>query len=106
MSAWEPPTLEQVLRWFEGELECLHPKHQRLVSEMRISPRQIPVAMCPGESVWAVAEHEGKFLYYSDVEEGWELATLNDDGGIEDRGCSQFELGHIAWQLFGDPSRK
>ena len=70
---------------------------------MLIRPVQIPVLRYPGEAVWAVAKHEDKFLYWSDVEDGWELEALQPNGGIQNRGCNQFELHHIMYQLFGDP---
>ena len=70
---------------------------------MRVPLRAVPVAACAGEMVIVVAEHDGKILYWSDVEGGWELERPTAEGGIRCRGCSQFELGHIMWQLFGDP---
>jgi hypothetical protein len=65
--------------------------------------RTVSVDAYPGETVVVVAEHEGKILYYSDIEDGWELDAPTASGAIANRGASQFELQHIAWQLFGDP---
>ncbi len=42
--------------------------------------------------------------YWSDVEEGWDLETPDQQGAILDRGSNQFDLKHIAWQLFGPPN--
>lgn len=66
--------------------------------------RQVPIKAFPGEFVYVVAEHEGQALYWSDVEDGWNLDPLNAAGGIDDRGADEFELSHIMWQLFGDPN--
>ena len=52
-----------------------------------------------------MAKHEGKFLYWSDIEDGWELEALQAGGALEDRGCNQFELQHIMYKLFGDPDQ-
>ncbi|MEM9566781.1 MAG: hypothetical protein AAF974_00600 [Cyanobacteria bacterium P01_E01_bin.34] len=67
--------------------------------------RAVPVSKYPGESVFVVAEYEGQILYYSDVEDGWELELQATNGGIEDRGCNQFELSHLMWHVLGDPEK-
>jgi hypothetical protein len=59
--------------------------------------------MC-GETVVVIAEIDGDILYYSDVEDGWELESPSQSGGVAFRGCNQFELGHLAHQRFGDPN--
>ncbi|HEX2827225.1 MAG TPA: hypothetical protein VHP37_12830 [Burkholderiales bacterium] len=68
---------------------------------LRITPRQVPVTGSPSEYVYVVAEYQGKVLYWSDVEDGWELQSLNSTGGITERGSNQFELKHVIVQLFG-----
>lgn len=103
MEAWQPATLDEVKSILRDDLQRLHHKHQQLIEDMLIVPIQIPVNQYPGETVWAVAEHGGKLLYWSDVEDGWELEALQANGGIQDRGCSQYELQHIMYQLFGNP---
>jgi hypothetical protein len=52
-----------------------------------------------------VADHQGRILYYSDIEEGWAIERPDSAGGIADRDCSQFELSHVLWQVFGDPEQ-
>lgn len=47
----------------------------------------------------AVAAFGDKLLYWSDIEEGWELAVPSSCGSIESRGCNQFELKHVLDQL-------
>jgi hypothetical protein len=103
---WRPATLEEVQQLLADEFARLHPVHQNLFEAIRVSPRQIPVANTPGEQVYVVAEHEGKLLYYSDIEEGWELEAPNASGGIEARGGNQFELGDLMHQAFGDPDHQ
>jgi hypothetical protein len=70
---------------------------------MRIPAHRVPVTSAPSEFVFVVAQYQGKVLYYSDVEDGWELEALNNNGGITERGCNQFRLSHIMCQLFGGP---
>jgi hypothetical protein len=70
---------------------------------MQVPPRAVRIAAYPAETVFVVAEHEGHMLYWSDVDEGWELESPDEHGGISERGANQYELSHIMWQLFGDP---
>ena len=103
MGTWQPATREEVECLLSEGLKGLHPAHLARFNAIRVMPRRIPVASDPGEYVYVVAEYQGKVLYYSDVEDGWEIEAPSDSGGITARGCSQFELSHIMYQLFGDP---
>ena len=103
MGTWRPAALDEVLSYLNGAERGLHPQYRLRFESMRVEPRQIPVARYPGEFIWVVAEYEGKVLYWSDIDEGWELEAPNSEGGIQDRGCNQYELKHILYQLFGSP---
>jgi len=103
MDTWQPATSEEVERLLSEELKDLHPAHLARFKAMRVTPRRVPVGSDPGEYVYVVAEYQGKVLYYSDVEDGWEIEVPNDSGGISERGCNQFKLSHVMHQLFGDP---
>jgi hypothetical protein len=83
-------------------MEALSPVHRTELSRLLVPLRAVPVQDSPGETVWVVAQRADYVLYWSDVEEGWEWARLDASGGIHSRGCNQFELSHIAHQLFGD----
>ena len=100
---WESASVEWVVGRFRAEVEQLHPFHQDLLRPLLVAPYTVAVEAHPGETVVVVAEHAGSVLYWSDVEEGWELEPLTESGGISDRGCNQFELRHIAHRLFGAP---
>jgi hypothetical protein len=101
---WRRGETVEVLELLERDMMALHPEHRTALMKALIPARRIPVADCPGESVVAVASVNGKLLYWSDVEGGWELEMPSPSGGIRSRGCNQFELGHIAYQAFGEPS--
>lgn len=103
MTTWRPATLEEVQRLLAEGIAALHPLHRAQFSTIQIDPRRIPVADSPGEFVFAVARHQAKLLYYSDIEDGWELEAPNASGGIDARGCNQFELTDVMRQIFGDP---
>jgi hypothetical protein len=103
---WQPATLEEVIEALALGLAKLHPIHLRQFENIRTTPRRVYISSAPEEFVYIVAEHQGKILYYSDIEEGWELEIPNVYGGIDARGCNQFELTHIMYQAFGNPSEQ
>ena len=103
MNNWQPATITEVLKLLEEGLADLHPAHRAVFESIRINPRQVPIANTPGEYVYVVAEYKGKLLYYSDIEDGWELDAPNSAGGIDVRGCNQYKLSHVMHQTFGDP---
>ena len=103
MGKWEASTLTQVQCLLSKEFALLDASHQRDLQELLISPFQVPVLDCPGETVYVVAKRGEFVLYWSDVDEGWEWELLDKNGALESRGCNQFKLSHITHQLFGDP---
>ena len=103
MHTWEPPDREWVQQHLEQEAATLHRAHHERFASLRIPMRQVPVRTHPGEFVWAVGEHEGKVLYWADVEEGWWLEQPDAGGGIDDRSASQLDLAQLMWEIFGDP---
>lgn len=105
MGTWRPATYEEVESLLEEEIAELNPAHRARFETMRVPFRKVPVDTHPGATVVVVAEHDGKILYYSDVEEGWEIEPPTASGGISERGCNQFELTHIMWRLLGDPAQ-
>ncbi len=102
MNSWTFQKIENLLSQAEDNL---HPNHRAQFQKIRVPPYRAPVATHPGESVIVAAKYEDKILYWSDIEEGWEIDTPRKDGSIRERGCNQFELSHLMWQLFGDPER-
>jgi len=97
-------TIPEVTDLLEDALQTLDAAHRAALEKARITPRELPVADSPGEFVVAVAAFGDKLLYWSDVEEGWELERPNSQGGIVSRGCNQFELGHVMHQTLGSPN--
>lgn len=103
MSEWRPATQRDVEKFLMWELALLHPSHRVRFESIRVPLRSTPISNEPGGIVFVVAEHNGRLLYWSDVEGGWELEFPATNGGIGNRGCNQFELRHIVHQLFGEP---
>ena len=101
MKPWRPPTREEVERILENEMASLPDGDRVRFDSLRVTPRQVAVTNSPGEYVYVIAEYHGKVVYWSDIEEGWELQAVDVSGGISERGSNQFELKHIIFQLFG-----
>lgn len=101
---FHPATIAEVTGLLEDALPKLHSEHRAALERARIAPRELSVADSPGEYVVAIASFGDKLLYWSDVEEGWELERPDDEGGIVSRGCNQFELTHVMYQTLGDPN--
>jgi hypothetical protein len=101
MEPWAPATKDEVERLLADAIAQLESTHRTRFEAILVQLRTVPVLDSPTESVFVVAEHQGRIIYWSDVEEGWEYDSPNEHGGIDSRGCNQFELSHIAHQIFG-----
>ena len=97
----EPTAIARVFRQLEAELAGLPPSQRALWEPHRVPPHSVSVESHPNETVVVVARVGNQVLYWSDIEEGWELETPTSRGGIRERGSSQFTLEHITHTLFG-----
>jgi hypothetical protein len=102
--SWRPARKEEVEDLLSQGLETLSPSHRHQFERIRTPIRSINVDDDPGQAVFAVAVVNGKLVYWSDIEEGWEVEEPTSADSIRSRGCNQFELRHIAYQLFGNPT--
>jgi hypothetical protein len=93
--------IAEVLSQLKQAKGTLHPRHLDELERALIEPRKLAVENSPGEFVVAVAAFGQAVLYWSEVEEGWELAVPSQAGTIPSRGCNQFELGHVLYQAVG-----
>jgi hypothetical protein len=97
---WKTTTIEALRELVAGQLlDCTG--HQRsFFEEHRVDFYPVPIRSLGSiESVFVIAEFGDAVMYYEEVEEGFELATLDEDGAIQSRGCSQFELRHVLNRL-------
>jgi hypothetical protein len=93
--------IAEVMALFKLAKATLRRRHLDALERALIAPRALAVEDSPGEFVVAVAAFGESLLYWSDVEEGWELAIPSQAGTIPSRGCNQFELGHVLYQVVG-----
>ena len=100
METWRPASESEVLRILEIEIAELRSDHRRRFNDLRVPLRSVPVAGTdPPELVFIVAEVGNRVIYYEDVEEGFEVSSVNDGGEIPERGCNQFDLTHVMHRL-------
>jgi hypothetical protein len=97
------PEISAVTNRLAADMASLHPQHRAALERALIRPRTVGVSDAPGEFVVVVAVLDEKLLYWSHIEEGWELAVSDGCGNIPCRGCNQYELRHVLYQVFGAP---
>lgn len=51
------------------------------------------------ESVLVIARFNDCLIYFEDIEEGFAIDRLDDQGTIPEQDCSQSELRHVLYQL-------
>jgi hypothetical protein len=95
--------ISKVVSLLAADMASLHPRHRAALQRALITPRKVPVTEAPGGFVVAVAGFGGKLLYWSDIDEGWELEAPDARGDLAARGCNQFELRHVLYPALGDP---
>lgn len=96
---WQPISLAELEELVAKELQrCTH-NQKDAFARFRVQFYQVPIYRLGSlESVWVVAELPPGLLYYEDVEEGFELGVLGDDGALQNHGCNQYELSHALAQ--------
>ena len=100
---WQPASLDWVTSHLKAELLTLDPISRARLEAYLVNPRLVPVESHAGDSVVVVGEIDGKVLYWSDIEVGWELDQLTPRFGIAERGSTQYTLSHTARHVFGNP---
>ena len=86
----------EVAKLLKLALAKLPPAHRQALEGALMAPQKLAVEDSLGGFVVALAAFEGRLLYWSDVEEGWELEVPSKTGTIPSRGC---ELAHVLWQI-------
>jgi hypothetical protein len=101
MHSWRAATPQEVNALLADALRSLTAAHRVKFDQIRVPVKAVPLASDPGSNVCVVAEFDRKVVYWSDIEEGWELAELDALGRVPERGSNQYELSHLAEQLWG-----
>jgi len=102
---WQPISLAELEALMLKGLQCCEPNQKDAFARFRVPFYQVPIRRFGNlESVWVVAELPSGLLYYDDVEEGFELGILGEDGSLKDHGGNQYELSHALAQAELTPS--
>lgn len=97
---WEPITQTELEREIEIQLAELSSEQQAFFQSIRAPLRAVPIVRWGElEKVFVVAELKEVLVFYEDIEEGFEIATLNESGIISEYGSNQFKLLHVVNQL-------
>jgi hypothetical protein len=96
---WQPISRAELEELLIEELQRCTQSQKDAFAGFRVQFYQVPIHRFGKlESVWLVAELPSGLLYYEDVEEGFEIGVLGNDGALHDQGCNQYELSHALAQ--------
>ncbi|MBV9270723.1 MAG: hypothetical protein JO165_06490 [Candidatus Eremiobacteraeota bacterium] len=77
----------------EGGLAECSAEQRTFFAEHRVPFYQVPIhRLGLVESVYAFARLNDKVLYYEDVEEGFAVSRLDENGAIPEQDCNQWQL--------------
>ena len=96
MGTWQPISELELEALVASQLRDCTPAQQAGFANYRVSFYPVPFQRTvASEQVFVVAELPSGLLYYDDVEDGFEVGTLDDRGTVRDHGCNQLELMHV-----------
>ncbi|MBB6182746.1 hypothetical protein [Oleiagrimonas soli] len=99
MQDWAPIRAEALEALIAEQLLACEPRWRECFARCRIPLRTAPILRFgQTESVFLVARMGEVYLYYEDVEEGFNFSSLAEDGSIRTPGFEQWELSHALRQ--------
>lgn len=97
---WQPLTLVEMDALVAEQLGNCTPDQQAVFAARRVAFHTVPLhRLGEVEPVWVVAHLVEGWLYYEDVEEGFEVGVPGEDGALPEAGCDQLELTHVLHRL-------
>jgi len=101
MSTWRPATKDEVDRIVAAECAGLSPELRVLWERIRTRVRPAEIARYgKREIVFVVAEEGNRAIYWEDIESGFNISTLDEQGRLLEHGCDQDGLA-IALHKWG-----
>lgn len=90
---WTAATRDEIDEELRRGLDLCSPEQLAFLARVRIEPTLIPIERSGQlERVYMIARTSDRVVFWEDVEEGWEVATPDEDGVIRSYGASQWEL--------------
>lgn len=97
---WRPLTRAEMEALVTQQLGNCTPDQQAAFAAQRVPFHTVPLhRLGDVEPVWVVAHFAEGWLYYEDVEEGFEVGVPGADGTLPEGGCNQLELTHVLHRL-------
>jgi len=91
---WKPASLESVRRIVQDDLARCDGEQGAAFEAYRVDPHLAPIVRYGNlEYVIIVAQNGKQVIYWEDVEEGFGVSDVGDDGRILEHDCSQNSLG-------------
>ena len=97
---WKPASIEEVKNIVETDLANCDGEQLTIFRRYAVDAHLAPILRCGRmESVVIVARNRNEVIYWEDVEEGFNVAPIAEDGRILEHWCNQDELKHAlnAW---------
>ena len=99
MESWQPITVSELEAIVAKQLLACSLKQQAAFAAYRVPFYPVPLSRLGSiESALVVAELPTGLLYFEDVEEGFEIGTLDSSGVLPDQGCNQLDLTHVLYR--------
>jgi hypothetical protein len=90
---WQPASIQAVASIVERDLKGLVEQQLDVFRRFSVEPYRAPISRYGEiESVVVVARHGEKVIYWDDVEEGFDVAMIDDAGRIVPSSASQDPL--------------
>jgi hypothetical protein len=102
---WKPKSLSDLNAMIAEDLKACAPELRALYARTQVPPEKWGQAPWgdPGGGFWAIAVHEGRVLWYNDIEAGFNVSPFSRWGEIGYYVCNQDELQYALPKLAGQP---
>ena len=95
MDKWQPVTVDELKAIVEKQLVNCSPRQRAAFASFRVPFYFVPIHRLGAlERVLVVAHLPSGLLYFEDVEDGFEVGNLNEDGALHPQTCDQLDLTH------------
>lgn len=104
---WKPASLDEVRNIVKADLGKCTPQQAATFLQYSVEPHFSPIVRY-GESgyVVVVAQKSDEVIYWEDVEEGFNISPLGQDGSVLEHWCNQDDLGIALERLIQSRERR
>jgi hypothetical protein len=100
MSTWVPITEDELSELIRVQLKDCTEEQRVFFASQRVPFFQAPIHRAGTvEAVFVIARYGAHVIYYEDVEGGFAVDALDDNGEILIQNCDQFDLRQVLHQL-------